>query len=127
MACLLEVLENMRETMHTQCVPALPVSLEMLFYEDDRWMDLPPLAITWQPPQPYLHYQELYRGIYEYLRAPPDNLYHSRALVYLQDLRRNYFPENGMVLQLHRIRWTEAWLEALDEPDSDTDTVVGDA
>ena len=35
--------------------------------------------------------------------------------------------ENGMVLQLHRIRWTEAWLEALDEPDSDTDTVVGDA
>jgi hypothetical protein len=75
--------------------------------------------------QRYLHYQELYCGICEYLRAPPDNLYHSRALLYLQDLRRNYNPGQTMVLQLHRIRWTEDWLEALDEPDSDTDTVVG--
>ena len=70
--------------------------------------------------QRYLHYQELYCGICEYLRAPPANLY-------LQDLRRNYNPGQAMVLQLHRIRWTADWLEALDEPDSDTDTVVGDA
>jgi hypothetical protein len=67
--------------------------------------------------QRYLHYQELYCGICEYLRALPDNLY-------LQDLRRNYNPGQAMVLQLHRIRWTD-WLEALDDPDSDTDTVVG--
>jgi hypothetical protein len=43
--------------------------------------------------------------------------------VYLQDLRWNYNP---MVLQLLRIRCVEAWLNELDEPDSDTDTVVGD-
>lgn len=87
---------------------------------------LPPLVVTWRPAETYLHYQELYRGIYEYLRAPPDNAYHSSALLYLQYLRQSYHPGNGMCLQLHRIRWVEAWLMDLDEPDSDTDTVVGE-
>ena len=80
---------------------------------------------SWLPPQPHLHYQSLYRGIYEWLRAPPSYVYHERAAEYLSALLTCYYPAN--VLQYHRIQWTTAWLNALvqDGYGSDADTVVG--
>jgi hypothetical protein len=79
---------------------------------------------TWRPPARFLHYQALYHGIYDYLRAPPSHAFHSPALLYLQELQASYHPLN--VLQLHRILWVEAWLSALGEPDSDAETIVQD-
>lgn len=88
-------------------------------------LDLHP---TWLPPQPHLHYQALYYGIYEFLRAPPSHVYHDRAVDYLLSLLANYQTSRN-VMQSHRILWTREWLDALqyqDELDSDADTVNGD-
>ena len=82
------------------------------------------LTPTWRPPARFLHYQALYRGIYDYLRAPPSHAFHSPALLYLQDLQASYHPMN--ILQAHRILWVQAWLSALGEPDSDAETIVQD-
>ena len=85
------------------------------------------LEPTWLPPHIHLHYQALYHGIYEWLRAPPSYIYHDRATEYLADLVACYDPIN--VLQYHRIQWTSAWLRVLllqDGHDSDADTVVCD-
>jgi hypothetical protein len=88
---------------------------------------LPDIQVTWKPPgKPFLCYQALYRGIYEYLRETPDHSHHSQALVYLRSLKACYTPTMGETLQLHRIMWTEAWLDDLGEPDSDAETVVGE-
>ena len=88
---------------------------------------------TWLPPQTHLHYQALYRGIYEYLRAPPSPVYHERANAYLVDLIANYHRPSisqAHPLQYHRILWTRAWLHALQQDllvdyQSDAETVVG--
>lgn len=84
------------------------------------------LTPTWLPPQRHLHYQELYHGIYEWLRAPPCDFYQEQANEYVQQLILCYHPSN--VLQHHRIQWANAWLGALRQEgyESDADTVVGD-
>ncbi len=88
------------------------------------------LSPTWLPPQTHLHYQGLYRGIYEYLRAPPSFVYQGRAAEYLVSLLTCYHPHD--TLQQHRIVWTTAWHNALHEDQdlllvdyqSEADTVV---
>ena len=93
------------------------------------------LSPTWLPPQTHLHYQALYRGIYEYLRAPPSPVYHERANAYLVDLIANYHRPSisqAHPLQYHRILWTRAWLHALHQDllvdyQSDAETVVNDS
>lgn len=85
----------------------------------------PPILVAWKPPQRFLHYEALYRGVYEFLRDPPDRSQLPRAVRYLRRLRACYHPCNTM--QHHRILWTQAWLDALDDPeDSDAETVVGE-
>jgi hypothetical protein len=85
----------------------------------------PDVPVHWHPPQRFLHYQELYRGIYEYLREPPQRRHVSRAVRYLRALKACYHPTN--TLQGHRILWTQAWLDAVDDPeDSDAETVFGE-
>jgi hypothetical protein len=93
----------------------------MLNQYHPRYPDITP---NWRPAPRYMHYQALYRGIFEYLREPPSHAHHSDALLYLQRLQACHHPSN--VLQTHRIRWVMAWLDALGEPDSDADTVVGE-
>jgi hypothetical protein len=86
---------------------------------------LPALVVAWKPPQRFLHYEALYRGVYEFLREPPDRSQLSRAVRYLRRLRACYHPTNTM--QHHRILWTQAWLDALEDPeDSEAETVVGE-
>jgi hypothetical protein len=87
------------------------------------------VEVTWRPPQTFLHYNELYRGIYEYLRAPPSNDKRGVAIQYLNDIRaNNTFPSNPWnFIQHHRIIWIEEWLNALpDDSDecSDAETVI---
>jgi hypothetical protein len=81
--------------------------------------------VNWRPPQRFLHYAELYRGIYEFLREPPDQRHVSRVVRYLRALKACYHSSN--TLQWHRILWTQAWLDALEDPEnSDAETVVGE-
>ena len=83
------------------------------------------VRVNWRPPSRSLHYNTLYGGIYEFLREPPSRLFFSRAVRYIRALKKCYHPEN--TLQLHRILWTQAWLDALDDPeDSGDDTEVGE-
>ncbi len=97
------------------------------------WMRMPiTVQVTWRPPQTYLHYNELYRGIYEYLRSPPSNRYKAAALRYLDDItRNNAYPlsANRHYIQNHRILWIREWLSMLpddEEECSDAETVVHD-
>lgn len=89
--------------------------------------------ITWRPPQVYLHYNELYVGIFEYLRAPPNKQYEADALTYLSDIRRNNiypFSANAHYIQNHRILWIQEWLKALPYDSgecSDAETVTHSA
>ncbi len=96
------------------------------FTRRPAYVTIPDIQVTWRPPHHlrFLHYQDLYRGIYEYLRAQPSRTYQSRAIKYLHDLQACF--HSGNVLQGHRILWVQAWLDALGEPDSDEDTVVGE-
>ena len=86
------------------------------------------VPITWRPPPRYLHYDKLYMGIYEWLRAPPTLSRKNAALEYLTSLRRNILlittPSEIRDLQRHRIEWTEAWLTCLQSGDdmSEADT-----
>jgi hypothetical protein len=88
------------------------------------------VAVTWRPPQRHLHYDALYRGIFEFLRAPPNNRYREAALRYLSIIRENINPQlrpDIAKLQAHRVQWTLAWFQALpDNSDdcSDAETVV---
>ncbi len=47
---------------------------------------------------------------------------------YLRALKKCYWPQwPDNSLQRDRIRWTQAWLDALDDPeDSEAETVVGE-
>lgn len=82
----------------------------------------PPLAPNWKPPtQRFLHYDALYRGVLEILREPPARRHISCAVRYMRSLQACYHPSN--TLQYHRILWTKAWLDALDDQDySEADT-----
>lgn len=88
------------------------------------------VEVTWRPPQRHLHYNELYRGIYEYLRAPPHNDRREAALRYLNDIRaNNVFPYNASTcyMQNDRIQWIQEWIKALPDDSgecSDADTVI---
>ena len=88
------------------------------------------IDISWRPPLTYLHYNELYCGIYEYLRAPPDPQFRESAVEYLMDLQQNSVMYNLIPkirrLQTDRIMWVLEWLKAMPEcPEvsSDADTV----
>ena len=95
------------------------IRLHLLYH---RQRDVP---VRWRPPQTSLHYPELYRGVYEFLREPPDRRHVSRAVRYIWALKKCYHPAN--TLQRDRILWTRAWLDALDDPDdSEADTVDGE-
>ncbi len=49
----------------------------------------------------------------------------SRVVRYLRALKACYHSCN--TLQWHRILWTQAWLDALEDPEnSDAETVVGE-
>jgi hypothetical protein len=86
------------------------------------------VEVSWRPPQTHLHYNALYCGIYEYLRAPPDPDRRAEAVAYLMDLQENSirYPliPQMRVLQEHRILWVLEWLGAMPEDcASDADTV----
>lgn len=79
---------------------------------------LPPhrmVWVEWRPPQPHLHYPELYLSICEYLRVPPCPTKRSHAEAYLANLTAIPIPHYAPVypLQRDRIAWTQAWLSAL--------------
>jgi hypothetical protein len=86
--------------------------------------------VTWRPPQIFLHYDGLYRGIYEYLRAPPSNEKREAALQYLSDIRENNPPHPlnpYNFIQHHRILWIVEWIKALPDDSgecSDAETVI---
>jgi hypothetical protein len=91
------------------------------------------IQCQWKPPHhPYLHYDEFYRGIYEYLREPPSFDHKIAACEYLESLRTNFvmFPEMPALVRVsveHRIRWILEWLKYLpDDCLSDAETTVGD-
>lgn len=90
------------------------------------------VEVTWRPPQRHLHYDALYRGIFEFLRAPPNNRYREAALRYLSVLRDNTTPQlrpDIAEMQAHRVQWTLAWFQALpDDSDecSDAETVASE-
>ena len=42
--------------------------------------------VSWRPPQTRLHYGELYRSVWEYLRRPPRREFEARAREYLRIL-----------------------------------------
>jgi len=80
------------------------------------------VQVSWRPPQQYLHYRELYVGIYEYLRAPPSVHHRTAALLYLEAIRENNiypFSMNSHYIQNHRILWIQEWLKAM--PDDSTE------
>jgi hypothetical protein len=84
-----------------------------------------PIPVAWKPPQRFLHYEALYRGLYEHLREPPDRSQVSHTVRYLRKLKKCYHHSN--ILQLHRILWTQAWLDAVEDPDdSEAETVVAE-
>lgn len=95
------------------------------FYHHNELM-LPDVQVTWWPPEKtFLRYQQLYRGICEFVRRPPDMHNRLRALEYLRALKRGFKPVYGCTLQVHRIMWVEAWLDELADLNSNADTVAG--
>jgi hypothetical protein len=70
--------------------------------------------VTWRPRNARLHYAELYRGLWDFLRMPPRRERAERAERYLKVLLEN----PGSHLQQDRIRWVHAWLEALPNEDA---------
>ncbi len=81
--------------------------------------------VNWRPPQTYLHYQELYGGIYEFLREPPNPAHRFDAIEYLMSLQRSrteyqLIPSERR-LQEHRICWVLEWLKAMQVSDDDSE------
>lgn len=62
--------------------------------------------VSWSPRDPLLHYPQLFRGIYEYLRQPPELQYLDRARQYLAELLE--YPNAPM--QRDRIAWVRDWI-----------------
>lgn len=101
-------------------------------HTSNGWETRQPIdPITWRPQQLHLHYNELYMGIYEWLRAPPCLSRKNEALQYLASLRQSLqhmqFECEVRTLQQHRVQWTEEWLACLQQEDSmsDADTEDG--
>lgn len=99
-------------------------------FDEPRMVDfsaakLPDVSVRWSPRGGVgLDYQALYRGLYEFLREPPERSRVSQATRYLRKLEMCYHPSNH--LQRDRIRWTRMWLDAVEDPlDSDDETVKG--
>jgi hypothetical protein len=65
--------------------------------------------VSWRPPQTKLHYVELYRAIWEYLRMPPARELEARARDYLRVLLD--WPHTE--LQRDRILWVRAWIDGI--------------
>lgn len=65
--------------------------------------------VTWRPREGSLHYLDLYRGLWEFVRMPPRREVEARAREYLTTLLM--WPHGQ--LQHDRIRWVSAWLDAL--------------
>jgi hypothetical protein len=83
------------------------------------------IRVDWRPPQGFLHYRALDRGVHEFVREPPRYLRVPRVVRYLRRLEACCAP--GNTLQQHRILWVRAWLEAVETPsDSDAETVVSE-
>ena len=76
--------------------------------------------VTWRPPDPDLHYTDLYTGIYEYLREAPVSGREPEAREYLTSLRNNtaapYHSPHAR-LQRDRIAWVRAWLREVQAGD----------
>ena len=62
--------------------------------------------VSWYPKDPLLHYPQLFRGIYEFVRQPPDIEYLDRAEQYLSLLL--LCPDAPM--QRDRIAWVRDWI-----------------
>ena len=115
-------------------IPSLPLfapeQLNRLVFSNKSPLNRRPIEVTWRPPYDFLHYNDLYYGLYEYLRAPPAPEFKDEATNYLADLRRNslmfdLIPEIRR-LQNDRIIWVVEWLKAVPnntEDCSDADTV----
>ena len=76
--------------------------------------------VEWVPPQTHLHYPELYIGVWEYLRLPPDHARTDDAREYLTSLIANTvipYDSPRARLQRDRIQWVNTWLEALGQED----------
>ncbi len=69
---------------------------------------------TWRPPQQFLHYHTLYRKMHQLVVEPPAHEHVPRVRRYLRALKL-YFHSRDK-LQLHRILWTQAWLDELRDP-----------
>ena len=65
--------------------------------------------VTWRPADRSLHYPELYKGVWEFVRMPPRRETEARGREYLDILKQ--YP--NAPLQRDRIRWVTAWLNAL--------------
>ena len=64
--------------------------------------------VTWRPRERSLHYIDLYRGLWEFVRMPPRREVETRAREYLTALLLCPYGQ----LQHDRIRWV-TWLDAL--------------
>ena len=65
--------------------------------------------VSWRPPQTRLHYGELYRSVWEYLRRPPRREFEARAREYLRILLQWTHTD----LQRDRILWVRAWIDGI--------------
>ena len=87
------------------------------------WINVPQHAhvkkvwVTWRPPDPLLHYTDLYAGVYEFLREAPVPGRAQGAREYLASLLNNtinntvlLYHSPGAQLQRDRIAWVRAWL-----------------
>ena len=81
--------------------------------------------VEWRPPSlPRLHYEALYRGLPEYMRAPPTVAARDEAVKYLRALRPGADWRHNP-LQRDRVAWSRLWIAACPpcDDDSDADTV----
>jgi hypothetical protein len=105
------------------------LTMLMHAHRDVYWFDqrpFPPGGVYWRPStMPWLHYDELYRGLPEYVRLAPDVMRRADAAAYLLSLRPGAAWTKN-TLQRHRIIWVRLWIAACnDDKDnaSDADTV----
>jgi hypothetical protein len=73
---------------------------------------IPNVQVTWRPNLHRLHYEELYRGLPEYVRAAPVLAMRADAVNYLRALRPGKLWVHNP-LQMDRIAWVRRWIAAL--------------